>query len=398
MTRLLPLLCAAALAAQTTEVRQLKDPVTGRSITWYRSAQHENHHYYDISPWDPREQRLLFFRFDAAVTDRTATGRYPGSLWIRNVDGSGEHRIATGIEGNYHTGANQFWGPDGATVYYTAGAGADRATHFVHVESGRQGRIQTPVPASKISPDFKTISCVRGSDWGLYEIASGRYEKLVTLERAVALSPNKHLVSEAPSSLQNTRFNPQGGQVLIVHRTNEDFPRLVEMFIYTIATGQLKFLADGMHHPNWRPDGKAVMYVHPELPDYFQSLMEVDVQTGKKTRLTREHVSAGHPSYHPTKPHLIVTDCYGGPMGNGLALIDTRTGEMKQLVTIPLGSKTSKPADARFPFRNWGLWIPQRAFLNEPRPVWNKDGTKVLFTSEESGRQNLYIVDTSDLR
>ncbi|MBL8219023.1 MAG: hypothetical protein JNL62_07330, partial [Bryobacterales bacterium] len=210
MTRLLPLLCAATLAAQTTELRQLKDPVTGRSITWYRSAQHENHHYYDISPWDPREQRLLFFRFDAAVTDRTATGRYPGSLWIRNVDGSGERRIATGIEGNYHTGANQFWGPDGATVYYTAGAGADRATHFVHVESGRQGKIQTPVPASKISPDFKTISCVRGSDWGLYDIAGSRYEKLVTLERAIALSPNKHLVSEAPSSLQNTRFNPQG--------------------------------------------------------------------------------------------------------------------------------------------------------------------------------------------
>ena len=32
----------------------------------------------------------------------------------------------------------------------------------------------------------------------------------------------------------------------------------------------------------------------------------------------------------------------------------------------------------------------------EIRP--SPDGTKVLFTSEESGRQNLYIVDTSDLR
>ena len=25
-----------------------------------------------------------------------------------------------------------------------------------------------------------------------------------------------------------------------------------------------------------------------------------------------EHVPAGHPSYHPRKPHLVVTDCYGG--------------------------------------------------------------------------------------
>ncbi|MBL8179825.1 MAG: PD40 domain-containing protein [Bryobacterales bacterium] len=394
MLALLLLLLPPALA----EVRHLKDPVTGRAIVWHRSAQHETHHYYDISPWDPSEQRILFFRFDAAVVQRTATGRYPGSLWIRNVDGSGERQIAGGVEGNYHTGANQFWGPDGGTVYYSAGAGGDRATYVVDVASGKKGRIATPAPASKISPDFKTISCVRGSEWGLYEIADGKYERLATLERAIALSPNKHLVRDTPSSLQNTRFNPQGGQVLIVHRTNDDFPRLVEMFVYTIATGQMKFLADEMHHPNWRPDGKAILYVHPERPDYFQTLMEVDVQTGKKTRLTREHVPAGHPSYHPTKPHWIVTDCYGGPMGNGLALIDTRSGEMKQLVTIPLGAQAAKPADARFPFRNWGLWIPQREFLNEPRPVWNKDGTKVLFTSEESGRQNLYVVDTSDLR
>ena len=85
-------------------------------------------------------------------------------------------------------------------------------------------------------------------------------------------------------------------------------------------------------------------------------------------------------------------------MGSALAIINTKTGAMKQLVTTPLGSKMATPADGRFPFRNWGLWIPQRPFLNEPRPVWNKDGTKVLFTSEESGRSNLYVVDPSDLQ
>jgi hypothetical protein len=92
-----------------------------------------------------------------------------------------------------------------------------------------------------------------------------------------------------------------------------------------------------------------------------------------------------------------VTDCYGGPLGYGLAILNTQTGELKQLVTIPRGVKPATPADARFPFRNWGLWMPQRPYLNEPRPVWNADGTQVLFTSEESGRQNLYVVDTSDL-
>jgi Tol biopolymer transport system component len=395
----LPLLSAFALSGLMAQpvVTPLQDPVTGRKITWYRSAQSETHHYYDISPWDPQGNRIVFFRFDPSVDGLTATGRFPGSLWVMNVDGSGARRVAANLMGNYHTGVNQFWGPDGESIYFTSGTGALRQTSVIDLRTGKRSQIHTPVPASKISADFQTISCVRGGEWGLYDIASGRYEQLVTLERALALTPNKDLVRGMPSALQNTRFNPQGGQILIVHRTLEDFPRLVEMFLYDFGARQLRHLADNLHHPNWRPDGKAVMFVRRRELDSFQSLYEVDVQTGRQTRLSHEHVPAGHPSYHPLKPHWIVTDCYGGPMGNGLALIDTRTGRMKQLVTIPLGERSATAADERFPFRNWGLWIPQRRFLNEPRPVWNKDGSKILFTSEESGRMNLYVVDTSDL-
>lgn len=375
----------------------LEDPVTGRKITWYRSPHHETHHYYDISPWNPQGDKIVFFRFERSVERLTATGRFPGSLWVMNVDGSSAEQVAANLMGHYHNGVNQFWGPDGESLYFTSGAGVERRTSVLDLRTRKQSHIATPVPASKISADFKKISCVRANEWGLYDIASGRYEPLVTLERALALTPNKDLTRESPSALQNTRFNPRGGQILIVHRTLDAFPALVEMFLYDFETRQLKHLADNLHHPNWRPDGNAVMFVRRRELDNFQSLYEVDVRTGRQSRLTREHVPAGHPSYHPLKPHWIVTDCYGGPMGNGLAIVDTRTGEMQQLVTIPLGEKSASPADDRFPFRNWGLWIPQRRFLNEPRPVWNSDGSKVLFTSEESGRMNLYVVDTSDL-
>ena len=78
-------------------------------------------------------------------------------------------------------------------------------------------------------------------------------------------------------------------------------------------------------------------------------------------------------------------------------MANTKTGRMQQLVTIPLGAKPEVYPDERFPFRNWGLWMPPRKYLNEPRPVWSSDGTKLLYTSEESGRINLYVVDTSDL-
>ena len=78
-------------------------------------------------------------------------------------------------------------------------------------------------------------------------------------------------------------------------------------------------------------------------------------------------------------------------------LINLETQQMTQLVTVPLGARPEPPADERFEFRNWGIWFPPRKYLNEPRPVWNSDGSKILYTSEESGRMNLYVVDVSDL-
>ena len=130
----------------------------------------------------------------------------------------------------------------------------------------------------------------------------------------------------------------------------------------------------------------------------LQSLWEVDVETKEERPVfNARHVPAGHPSYHPSKQHLIVTDCYGGDFGNGLALVNLKANTIGQLVAIPLGSKPEVYPDERFPFRNHGIWAPPRKYLNEPRPVWSKDGSKVFYTSEESGRLNLYVVDTSDL-
>lgn len=391
MTVLSPLI-AILLAGQAPV--PLTDAVTGGRIAWFKSAHHETHHYYDISPWDPAGRRILYFRFDSAVDKLSATGRYPGGLWIRDSEGGGERLVAGGLQGHYHVGVNQFWGPGGESVYYTQ----QGRTVRVELASGRQSTVSTPVPANRLNPEFSAISCVRGEEWGLYDVAAGKYRRLVTREQAIALSPRRDLVRGVPSGLQNTRFSPDGRWILIVHVTREEFPRLVEMFAYDLREGKLKHLAANLHHPGWRPDSKAVLFVRRREHDNFQSLYEVDVETGAERLLSgTHHVPAGHPSYHPKKPHLIVTDCYGGPLGYGLAVLNTQTGELKQLVTIPSGARPAKPADDRFPFRNWGLWMPQRPYLNEPRPVWNADGSRLLFTSEESGRMNLYVVDTSGL-
>jgi hypothetical protein len=172
---------------------------------------------------------------------------------------------------------------------------------------------------------------------------------------------------------------------------------LVEVFVHDFTGRETRHMAADLHHPTWRPDGRAILFVRREARSNNQTLWEVDVQTGKEVCVFDKHVPAGHPSYQPRKPHVVMTDCYGGEFGYGLCYVNLKTQEIAQLVTVPLGSRPEPPADTRFPFRNYHIWIPPRAYLNEPRPVWNADGSKVFYTSQESGRFNLYVADTSDL-
>ncbi|MEO7651446.1 MAG: hypothetical protein ABIZ80_13355, partial [Bryobacteraceae bacterium] len=155
------------------------------------------------------------------------------------------------------------------------------------------------------------------------------------------------------------------------------------------------YLASNLHHPCWRPDGKAILFVR--WNGRQQNIWEVNVETLKERPLHQQHISSVHTSYHPRKQNLVLADTYGGDFGNGLMVLDTNTGKARHLVSIPQGAGPDKQADERFPFRNFGLWFPPRKYLNEPRPVWNADGSQVFYTSEESGRINLFVADTSDL-
>ncbi len=389
---------ALAPAQQDPGVERLRDPVTGREVLRYASPHHETHHYYFVSPWSPDGDQVVFFQFDRAVEELTAVERYPGALVVMNADGTARRELAGPLSGHYHTGVNQLWGPDGQFVYFQSREPGPRCMARVRIADGETECVDTPVPCSRLSPDGSTLSCGNAEHQGVLDLNSGSYRQLVTLTQARDMTPSRLDIKDEASQLQNTRFSPDGEKLMIVHRTQETFPRLVEVFVYGLQDGSFRWLADNLHHPSWRPDSMAVLFVRHDLRTNLQWLVEADIETGLTRRaFDAEHVPAGHPSYHPLKPHLVVTDCYGGRMGNGLALIDLKGGSMTQLVTIPLGSRPVQPADERFPFRNWGIWFPPREYLNEPRPVWNDDGSRLLYTSEESGRINLYVVDTSDL-
>ncbi|MBK9166381.1 MAG: PD40 domain-containing protein [Bryobacterales bacterium] len=388
---------AAAAQSRDFGVQPLTDPLTKRRIRHYRSPHHEVHHYYFVSPWSPSGRTLLFFQFHRDVAQLTARGRYPGRLCLMDLDGGSRRVLAEGLMGHYHVGVNQFWGDSDESVYFIDTAQPPARLARIHVPTGEISHPRSPVPCSRLSPSGNVLSCGRAGEWGVYTPAEDRYERLVTLERVLALSPNRTQGLGVASQLQNTRFSPTGDRVMIVHRTVDDPPRLIEIYVYDFRSGQLTYLAQNLHHPGWRPDGKAILFVRWDPRRMMQNLWKVDVETLEERCVFDRHLSAVHCSYHPGRPNLVLGDCYGGEFGNGLVLVDLESRTARHLVSIPQGAGADPVADERFPFRNFGLWMPPRKYLNEPRPVWNADGTRVLYTSEESGRINLYIADTSDL-
>lgn len=389
-------LSPAAAQSGDYAVKTLVDPITKRTIRHYQSPCHEVHHYYFISPWSPDGKKIVFFQFDRKVGALTARGRFPGRLALMNADGSDRRSITPELMGHYHTGVNQFWGPNNDSVYFTDTSEKSPRLAELRLSTNKIAHPETPVRCDRLSPDNKLLSCGEGPEWGVFSPAENRYSRRVTLERVLALSPNKAQAVGIGSVLQNTRFSPTGDRVMIVHRTLDDPPRLIEIYVYDFASEQLTYLAQNLHHPCWRPDGKAILFVRWDDRRKMQNLWEVNVATKVERCVFDRHISVVHSSYHPSNQKLVLADSYGGDFGNGLVLVDIAAGKARQLVTIPQGAGADPLADERFPFRNFGLWMPPRKYLNEPRPVWSADGSQVLYTSQESGRINLYVVDTAD--
>lgn len=248
--RLLALSFPVLAAAQhEPSLERLHDPVTGREIPRYASPHHETHHNYFVSPWSPDGDQIVFFQFDQSVEKLTATGRYPGVLAVMNADGTARRELAGPLTGHYHTGVNQLWGPDGKLVYFQSRAPGPRCMARIRVGGGEIECVDTPVPCSRLSPDGTLLSCGNVNHQGVLDLRSGSYRQLLTVSEARDMTPNRLKIKDEASQLQNTRFSPDGEKLMIVHRTRETFPRLVENLVYGLGDGSLRWLADDLHHP-----------------------------------------------------------------------------------------------------------------------------------------------------
>ena len=187
--------------------------------------------------WSPTGARLAFWRTRAPFG--------PGSLWVVNGDGSGQRRLATGVDAR-----DPSWNPVGTRLVYSAAADdlfTLRVSRPGHRRQLTSGRAEDFEPAW--SPDGAQIAFTRGFARGdpgdLYRLTLATHA-VVPVTRSAAYD---HQVAWAP-----------GGHRLVFER---DFPRRSSIFTVRPDGSGLRQLTRGAHFdtgPTFSPNGQLIVF------------------------------------------------------------------------------------------------------------------------------------------
>ncbi len=183
---------------------------------------------------------------------------------------------------------------------------------------------------------------------------------------------------------------------------------------YTCSLGH-RLVRTGGGAIAWKPDGRSIVYArtNDDADGHLVSdLWEVEVATGRRTRLTRG-ARANDPAWSPDGRSVAYVTLGDG--SSNLALLDTATGTTRTLTTFAEGQQVTDPRFA--PAGDWihfavtarrgrDLWRVRtdgtgaEAVLATPdderTPAVSADGSTLYFASDADGIYNLYRLDLRD--
>ena len=391
----------AAPPAQPSATADLVDPVTGRRVRRLTAPpRHNVHAYYDISPWSPDGTRIVYASNEP--------GRPDAEIRVMDAGGGRPRTVASHPAFNLHTGSHQAWADDRTVVLPETRDGCP-GMRLIGVDTPEDRFVALPGQIGKLSADGRHGLVVDPhQEAGIVEMRSHAYTRICTLDEVRRMTPHRQEIEGRRTHLQNPRWTPDGRAVLLVHcategapvpgRDGNPAPALVEVFVYDLAAQRFSHVARIGHHPGWHPNGRDILFVWHDPETGRQELRLVDRGGGApRVLFDAEHVPAGHPSFHPTRPHLLVTDAYGGRFGYGIVLVDLRRQRQELLASMPLGEDPATAPQARAADPpNHGSWSYPRWRVNA-HPCWTPDGSGVFYADMATGTAQLHLVDAADL-
>lgn len=333
------------------------------------------HTYYDICPWSADGRHLLFSSSPIAATwapfGHDTLASRAGRVNLLDTATHEIREVADGAIYLRHCGTFALW--QGRRIAFRQ----DEA-HSVSLDPVTGDRCKLPGRVRQVSPDGQVFAVLlrspheggQGAAVGVMNADGSGTRELVSREQLHALTPNRAEFAAEDMLLGNTKWHPDSQHLLVTTWIYPVPTARRSLYIVSRDGRERRWLGHFAHHHSWANGGRQVLFNDrvEVAPGRFEPRMCLIDFDGRNRRVAFDQPVGSHPLMHPAG------DCIVDADRRGIWLAHLADGRLERLVDFA----------AEFAGTHAGT---------HPHPVWNQDGTKVLYNSAESGHCEVYLLE-----
>lgn len=355
--------------------------------------------YYDKSPWNADNDRMLCLRVFNAVEAADSSEIAQIGLLRESRPGSFEYLAETNCW-NVQQGCMLQWlGPDyKSRIIFNDFRNGDFCSVIFDVDASRElSEINRPVYSvcpdgrTAFSLDFSRLHALRpgygysnipvakqelepcpdDSCIWILSLESGLIRPILTYQELAAIEP-KPSMDGALHKVNHIMANPLSDSFMVLHRWLRGEAKFTRLIVFNADGSNPRVLLDDdmVSHCCW--DGPDSIIAYANTMDEGLGYYRIDVATGRHEKIWDSLQRDGHPSISP-RGGLAVTDTYPD------------RGRVAHVYLISQ-DQPAEIARVKMPFR----------YDNEVRcdlhPRWNRDGTEVCIDSAHQGLRGMYVI------
>ena len=359
------------------EREMVKDPVTERSL-WRLtniSGAHDIQPYYDIDSWSPDGSKIIFS--SASVESLREEGPMmvsdEGHIYTMDTK-TWEIRWLIGNQRfDSHTGCYPIWHPGGKWMLFGSGSRekndlrlsiTDLATMKTEEYEGLRPR--------QISPDGKKVLCFSIEGVRLFDFESRTSKVILTFQQCIDIIPEKVPPDGTAWVFANLKFNQDGTKFMLRFSTQSEIAKHL-MVANIDGTGLTRMNTPSYrwHHHSWLPNKRSILFGDRDSQG-VPHLYQIDCDS-TNLKMISGHRLAGHPHSSPDGSRIVTDENANKEMGLGIYLLDIATDKLERLASVTMNFKRSNA-----------------------HPVWNHEGTQILYHSDHMGFSNLYLIELNN--